>query len=168
MTINLAVLGRRLKEARMNCGISQEAAAQAIGVPRTAIVHIESGNRSISTLELADYWVQRAVQMIRRAKVAQVGVQLRGNVLAQGLGNPRLANAGFAREQHHLSFAALGRLPTVEQQRNLVLASNQRRQFPRMQRLEAALGRARADHTPGTYWLGEALEIMFAKVGEVE
>ena len=54
MTINLADLGRRLKEARIGCGINQEEAAQAIGVPRTAIVHIEVGNRSISTLELAD------------------------------------------------------------------------------------------------------------------
>lgn len=54
MTINLADLGRRLKAARVSCGISQEEAGQAIGVPRTAIVHIEAGNRSISTLELAD------------------------------------------------------------------------------------------------------------------
>ena len=54
MTINLADLGRRLKEARIGCGINQEEAAQAIGVSRTAIVHIEVGNRSISTLELAD------------------------------------------------------------------------------------------------------------------
>ncbi|MFO7903202.1 MAG: ImmA/IrrE family metallo-endopeptidase [Planctomycetota bacterium] len=53
MSINLAALGKRLKEARQNCGISQEEAAEAIDVPRTAIVHIESGNRSISTLELA-------------------------------------------------------------------------------------------------------------------
>src|SRR5687767_4815205 len=54
MAIDLATIGRRLKEARVNCGVSQEAAADAIGVPRTAIVHIEAGNRSISTLELAD------------------------------------------------------------------------------------------------------------------
>src|SRR4051794_2366155 len=52
--VDLATLGMRLKEARQNLGISQETAAQAIGVPRTAIVHIESGNRSISTLELAE------------------------------------------------------------------------------------------------------------------
>jgi transcriptional regulator with XRE-family HTH domain len=52
--INLAVLGERLKQARLSCGLSQEAAAEAIGVPRTAIVHIESGNRSISTLELSE------------------------------------------------------------------------------------------------------------------
>lgn len=53
MAIDLATIGRRLKEARQNCGISQEDAADALGIPRTAMVHIESGNRSISTLELA-------------------------------------------------------------------------------------------------------------------
>jgi Zn-dependent peptidase ImmA (M78 family)/transcriptional regulator with XRE-family HTH domain len=52
--INLAILGKRLKEARTNRGITQETAAEAIGVPRTALVHIEAGNRSVSTLELAE------------------------------------------------------------------------------------------------------------------
>jgi len=52
--IDLATLGRRLKEARQNCGVTQENAADTIGVPRTAIVHIEAGNRSVSTLELAE------------------------------------------------------------------------------------------------------------------
>lgn len=54
MAIDLSTLGRRLREARINSRITQEAAAEAIGVPRTAIVHIEAGNRSISTLELAE------------------------------------------------------------------------------------------------------------------
>ena len=54
MAIDLATLGRRLKEARENARITQEQAAEAIGVPRTAIVHIEAGNRSISTLELGE------------------------------------------------------------------------------------------------------------------
>jgi Zn-dependent peptidase ImmA (M78 family)/DNA-binding XRE family transcriptional regulator len=52
--INLGTLGKRLKEARLSRGITQEAAAEAIGVPRTALVHIEAGNRSVSTLELAE------------------------------------------------------------------------------------------------------------------
>jgi Zn-dependent peptidase ImmA (M78 family)/transcriptional regulator with XRE-family HTH domain len=54
MAIDLATIGKRLKEARQNCGVSQEDAAEAIGVPRTAIVHLEAGNRSISTVELLD------------------------------------------------------------------------------------------------------------------
>lgn len=53
MPIDLATIGKRLKKAREDRGITQEAAAEALGVPRTAIVQIEAGNRSISTLELS-------------------------------------------------------------------------------------------------------------------
>lgn len=45
-------LGRRLRAAREARGLSQQAAADAIGVPRTAITQMEAGNRSVSTLEL--------------------------------------------------------------------------------------------------------------------
>jgi Zn-dependent peptidase ImmA (M78 family)/transcriptional regulator with XRE-family HTH domain len=53
MAIDPVTLGTRLRGARTNRGITQEAAADAIGVPRTAIVQMESGNRSVSTMELA-------------------------------------------------------------------------------------------------------------------
>ena len=46
-------LGKRLRAARENCGISQQIAGDALGLPRTAITQIEAGNRSVSTLELA-------------------------------------------------------------------------------------------------------------------
>ena len=45
-------LGRRLRAARETRGLSQQAAADALGVPRTAVTQIESGKRSVSTLEL--------------------------------------------------------------------------------------------------------------------
>jgi Zn-dependent peptidase ImmA (M78 family)/DNA-binding XRE family transcriptional regulator len=54
MSLDLVTLGKRLKEARENCAITQERAAEAIGAPRTAIVHIEAGRRVPSTLELSD------------------------------------------------------------------------------------------------------------------
>jgi Zn-dependent peptidase ImmA (M78 family)/transcriptional regulator with XRE-family HTH domain len=53
MAIDPVTLGARLRDARTNRGITQEIAADAIGVPRTAIVQMESGNRSVSTMELA-------------------------------------------------------------------------------------------------------------------
>lgn len=46
-------LGRQLRTARETRGLSQQAAADALGVPRTAITQIELGKRSVSTLELA-------------------------------------------------------------------------------------------------------------------
>ncbi|MEW5424093.1 helix-turn-helix domain-containing protein [Amorphus sp. 3PC139-8] len=45
-------LGRRLRIAREARGLSQQAAAGALGLPRTAITQMEAGNRSVSTLEL--------------------------------------------------------------------------------------------------------------------
>ena len=45
-------LGRRLRAAREARGLSQQAVADAMGVPRTAVTHIEAGSRSVSTLEL--------------------------------------------------------------------------------------------------------------------
>ena len=46
-------LGRRLRVAREARGLSQQAVADALGLPRTAITQMEAGNRSVSTLELA-------------------------------------------------------------------------------------------------------------------
>lgn len=45
-------LSARLKEAREYCGFSQEEVARHLGVPRTAISHIENGSRRVSALEL--------------------------------------------------------------------------------------------------------------------
>jgi Zn-dependent peptidase ImmA (M78 family)/transcriptional regulator with XRE-family HTH domain len=53
MAIDLMTLGKRLRKAREDRGVTQEAAAEALGIPRTAVVQMEAGNRSISTLELA-------------------------------------------------------------------------------------------------------------------
>jgi Zn-dependent peptidase ImmA (M78 family)/transcriptional regulator with XRE-family HTH domain len=53
MAISPESIGRRLREVRTSRGITQEAAGEAIGVPRTAIVHFEAGNRVPSTLQLA-------------------------------------------------------------------------------------------------------------------
>lgn len=54
MSFNQQTLGRRLREARENCGLSQQTAADKISVPRTAITQLEAGNRAVSTLELVE------------------------------------------------------------------------------------------------------------------
>ncbi len=51
--MNPVDLSRRLRDARVARGLSQQAVAEIIGVPRTAITQIEASNRSVSTLELA-------------------------------------------------------------------------------------------------------------------
>lgn len=50
--IDAAQLGHRLRSARERSSISQQAAADALDLPRTAITNMESGSRSVSTLEL--------------------------------------------------------------------------------------------------------------------
>lgn len=53
MTIDQSALASRLKEARLAAGLTQEQVAASLGVPRTAVVQLEAGNRAVSTLELA-------------------------------------------------------------------------------------------------------------------
>lgn len=50
--MNPIELGERLRKSREEQGLSQQAAAEALGVPRTAVTQMEAGNRSVSTLEL--------------------------------------------------------------------------------------------------------------------
>ena len=50
--IALDVLGARLRTARTNLQITQDAAATALGLSRTTIVAIEAGKRSITPTEL--------------------------------------------------------------------------------------------------------------------
>jgi Zn-dependent peptidase ImmA (M78 family)/transcriptional regulator with XRE-family HTH domain len=55
MAFDLRQLGSRLKEARENRGLSQEKVAESLGIPRTAVTHVEAGNRQVSTLELSQF-----------------------------------------------------------------------------------------------------------------
>jgi transcriptional regulator with XRE-family HTH domain len=45
-------LGARLREAREYLGLSQDEVAKYLGIPRTALSHIESGQRGVDALEL--------------------------------------------------------------------------------------------------------------------
>jgi Zn-dependent peptidase ImmA (M78 family)/DNA-binding XRE family transcriptional regulator len=53
MAINAVQLGERLRTAREKRGLSQQTVADALCLPRTAVTNMESGNRAVSTLELA-------------------------------------------------------------------------------------------------------------------
>ena len=47
-------LAERLKGAREHRGLSQEAVARQLGLPRPAISHIENGHRRVEALELTE------------------------------------------------------------------------------------------------------------------
>ena len=52
MTLTHETIGERLKEARRNVQLSQEIAAKAIGIDRTALIKIEKGTRTVTGVEL--------------------------------------------------------------------------------------------------------------------
>ena len=47
-------MGARLRQAREYLGFSQEAVAEALGVPRASVSGMEGGHRKVSSLELRD------------------------------------------------------------------------------------------------------------------
>jgi Zn-dependent peptidase ImmA (M78 family)/DNA-binding XRE family transcriptional regulator len=55
MAIDQVELGKRLKQARETCGMTQDQAAQEMKLARATIAQIESGNRSVSGLELSRF-----------------------------------------------------------------------------------------------------------------
>lgn len=50
--VTQAELARRLKEARVQAGLTQEQVATALDIPRTAVVQMEAGKRAVTSLEL--------------------------------------------------------------------------------------------------------------------
>ncbi len=52
MTMTREELGRRIRSARESCGLTQEQLGEPAGLSRLAVGHIESGARSVSSLEL--------------------------------------------------------------------------------------------------------------------
>ena len=52
MELTQESIGRRLQDARNNIGLSQDLAAQELGVSRGTLAQIETGTRSVTSLEL--------------------------------------------------------------------------------------------------------------------
>ena len=73
------VLGSRLKAARSVRRMTQEAAAQALGVARTTVVAIEAGKRLVTLSELrtlaALYGVSEADLLDERSEPIELQVQ---------------------------------------------------------------------------------------------
>ena len=51
-SVDRKALGARLREAREYVGLSQDEVAKYLAIPRTALSHIETGQRRIDALEL--------------------------------------------------------------------------------------------------------------------
>ncbi len=118
-------------------------------------------------LQQTDDRIEGAGGVIGRAVVAERRVRLVGELLAQRLDEPRLADPGLAGEQHHLALAVRGAPPAREQQMQLFLATDERDEVSAAQRLEAAFGQACAHDPPGATG-SVAFEMVRAKVGKLE
>jgi transcriptional regulator with XRE-family HTH domain len=82
-------LGARLRESREYLGLSQDEVAKYLSIPRTALSHIESGQRRIDALEL-----KKLAQLYKRPVVYFTGESQ--------------ADAGMPEDVAHLARAAAG------------------------------------------------------------
>ena len=105
--------------------------------------------------------------MVRRAEIAQARVRLGCEVFGKRGGEPRLADAGLAGNQHYPSFAALRLVPAVDQQLDFLLAADGRC-LSRAQRLKPAQHPALTNDPPCRLRLGEAGERLRPEIGEIE
>src|SRR5712691_4576318 len=119
-------------------------------------------------LELADEWEQRAVRAVRRADVSQPDVGFALQQLLERQRNPRLADAGLARDQHDATFALGGLLPASLQHLQLFFSTDQRRQVARMQRLETTLDNTYPRNLPRPDRLCGAGSVDFAEIAAIE
>ena len=82
-------LGARLREAREYLWLSQDEVAKYLGIPRTALSHIESGQRRIDALEL-----KKLAQLYKRPVVYFTGESQ--------------SDVGMSEDVAHLARAAAG------------------------------------------------------------
>ena len=91
--MDAAQLGRRLRAARDRRGLSQQAVADELGLPRTAITNIETGARAVSTLEitkLADLYGQTPAYFLSANEQAEEDLSRRApSCLPEIEGTPR-------------------------------------------------------------------------------
>src|ERR1700730_1820386 len=122
----------------------------------------------LGNVVVRDEGMERAVLVVRRAEIAQPGVRLAFEALAQRRAQPRFADARLARQQYDLPLTRIGALPAAQQQVQLLLAPDQRRQVAAAQRLEAAFDRAWPQYLPDRNRLGEACKADRPKVAVLE
>ena len=166
-----AALGRQREELGEEGGdlghVGDRAGEQRLELGELGRVVVGAGEAR-RPRELLDDRVERAVRVVRGAMVAEADPVLGAQPLAQGEDDPRLADAGLAREQHDLALAGPGEPPAVEEQRQLLVAADERGRAGAVERLEPAFRRPLAGHAEAAHGRGKALDLGRAEVGELE
>jgi len=125
------------------------------------------GSEAGGAPQLHDKGVQDAVAVIGRALIPQPRVRLARDHGGELSGEPRLADAGLAREQDDLAGAGPGRAQAVAQQGALRRPADEVGE-PAPRRLEAALCYSDAFDHEGFDRLGKALRYLAAEVAQPE
>ena len=84
-------LGARLREAREYLGLSQDEVANYLGIPRTALSHIESGQRRMDALEL-----KKVAPLYKRPVAYFTGENQEGEGLPEDIAHLARAAAGLS------------------------------------------------------------------------
>src|SRR4029450_13231628 len=106
--------------------------------------------------------------MMGRTVIPDPDPQFVWRPLTQCEDNPRLADAGFARQQHDLTLAAFGHLPAVEQESEFVFAADQRANIGASQGLEPTLGRRFTKNAERRYRGFHPSDLLQAQVSDCE
>lgn len=84
-------LGARLREAREYLGLSQDEVAKYLSIPRTALSHVESGQRRIDALEL-----KKLAQLYKRPVVYFTGESQSDTGMPEDVAHLARAAAGLS------------------------------------------------------------------------
>src|SRR5262245_64466843 len=104
--------------------------------------------------------MERAVNVVGRALVAQPRVRLTGDALSDSRRQSGFADPRFARDEHGLAFALPGEALAFQQKTDLVLAADEMGHTCHANRLKAALGVRYAFDHPRRDWLGDTLYLV--------
>ena len=96
--------------------------------------------------------------MVRRALVTHTGVRLSVESFSKHLHNPRFADPGLARKQCNLPVSFLGCPPSVHQQTDFLIASDEGGQSRAMHGFESVIHGARGDNPPRMHRFGDTLQ----------
>src|SRR5262249_20290128 len=113
-------------------------------------------------------WKKCAISVLWRAEITQPRVRLGRQAFQQRGREPRFADAGLARKQHHLAFTGLCPRPAPQQQFEVLFTPDEVGQAARMQGVEAARDGTRLQRRPGPYRPVDALEIPGPEVLQLE
>ena len=104
-----------------------------------------------SPLQLADHGVERGIGLVRRPEILEAVIRPGVPLLLERGDQPRFADPGFSRDEHHLALPGRRPRPALPQRLHLLPATHQLQHSGSAQRVEASGAGALAGHLPHRY-----------------